>query len=61
MVSKSSVLIVDLLDVGEMGICQDLSDSDKCQIIMARQLDQSISKKARLMGCSQSAVSIYYQ
>ncbi|KAF3698669.1 hypothetical protein EXN66_Car014356 [Channa argus] len=39
---------------------EDLSDFDKGQIVMARQLGQSISQTAELVGCSQSAVvSIY--
>ncbi|KAK3574072.1 hypothetical protein QTP86_002877 [Hemibagrus guttatus] len=36
--------------------CKDLSEFDKGQIVMARRLDQSISKTAALVGCSRSAV-----
>ncbi|KAK3509683.1 hypothetical protein QTP70_008426 [Hemibagrus guttatus] len=41
---------------------KDLSEFDKGQIVMARRLDQSISKTAALVGCSRSAVtySIYH-
>ncbi|KAK3571239.1 hypothetical protein QTP86_005903 [Hemibagrus guttatus] len=39
-----------------MGKCKDLSEFDKGQIVMARRLDQSISKTAALVGCSRSAV-----
>ncbi|KAK3562475.1 hypothetical protein QTP86_034585, partial [Hemibagrus guttatus] len=42
--------------VGKMGKCKDLSEFDKDQIMMARRLDQSISKTAALVGCSRSAV-----
>ncbi|KAK3510793.1 hypothetical protein QTP70_022707 [Hemibagrus guttatus] len=41
---------------GKMGKCKDLSEFDKGQIVMARPLDQSISKTAALVGCSRSAV-----
>ncbi|KAK3573328.1 hypothetical protein QTP86_022710, partial [Hemibagrus guttatus] len=41
---------------GKMGKCKDLSEFDKDQIVMARPLDQSISKTAALVGCSRSAV-----
>ena len=40
---------------------KDLSEFDKGQIVMARQLGQSISKTAALVGCSQSAVVSIYQ
>ncbi|KAK3551220.1 hypothetical protein QTP70_013834 [Hemibagrus guttatus] len=43
------------------GKCKDLSEFDKGQIVMARQLDQSISKTAALVGCSRSAVVSIYQ
>ncbi|KAK3573842.1 hypothetical protein QTP86_032881 [Hemibagrus guttatus] len=46
---------------GKMGKCKDLSEFDKDQIVMARRLDQSISKTAGLVGCSQSAVVRIYQ
>ncbi|KAK3570580.1 hypothetical protein QTP86_023642 [Hemibagrus guttatus] len=39
-----------------MGKRKDLSEFEKGQIVMARRLDQSISKTAALVGCSQSAV-----
>ncbi|KAK3535876.1 hypothetical protein QTP70_021175 [Hemibagrus guttatus] len=39
-----------------MGKCKDLSEFDKGQIVMARKLDQSVSKTAALVGCSRSAV-----
>ncbi|KAK3559619.1 hypothetical protein QTP86_013579 [Hemibagrus guttatus] len=44
-----------------MGKCKDLSESDKSQIVMSRRLDQSISKTAALVECSQSAVVSIYQ
>ncbi|KAK3556915.1 hypothetical protein QTP70_022417 [Hemibagrus guttatus] len=40
---------------------KDLSEFDKGQIVMARPLDQSISKTAALVGCSRSAVISIYQ
>jgi len=46
---------------GEMGRNKDVSDFDKGQIVMARQLGQSISETARLVCCSQSAVVRIYQ
>ncbi|KAK3542759.1 hypothetical protein QTP70_002767 [Hemibagrus guttatus] len=39
-----------------MDKCKDLSEFDKDQIVMARPLDQNISKTAALLGCSRSAV-----
>ena len=39
-----------------MGKCKDLSEFDRGQIVMARQLGQSISRTATLVGCSWSAV-----
>lgn len=48
----------DVLEVGKMGKCRNLSDFDKRQIVMARPLGQSISKTTRLVGCSQYAVVI---
>ena len=44
-----------------MGQRKDVSDFDKGQIVMARQLDQSISTTAALVGCSRSAVVRTYQ
>ncbi|KAK3525424.1 hypothetical protein QTP86_031565, partial [Hemibagrus guttatus] len=46
---------------GKMGKRKDLSEFDKDQIVMARPLDQSISKTAALVGCSRSAVVSIYQ
>ncbi|KAK3516948.1 hypothetical protein QTP70_028239, partial [Hemibagrus guttatus] len=46
---------------GKMGKRKDLSEFDKGQIVMARRLDQSISKTAALVGCSQSVVVSIYQ
>ncbi|KAK3520557.1 hypothetical protein QTP70_026490 [Hemibagrus guttatus] len=40
----------------KMDKCKDLSEFDKGRIVMARPLDQSISKTAALVGCSQSVV-----
>ncbi|KAK3525830.1 hypothetical protein QTP70_010668 [Hemibagrus guttatus] len=40
-----------------MGKRKDLSEFDNGQIVMARRLDQSISKTADLVGCSQSCKS----
>ncbi|KAK3514127.1 hypothetical protein QTP70_005127 [Hemibagrus guttatus] len=40
---------------------KDLSEFDKDQIVMARPLDQNISKTAALVGCSWSAVVSIYQ
>ncbi|KAK3571314.1 hypothetical protein QTP86_005954 [Hemibagrus guttatus] len=44
-----------------MGKHKDLSEFDKDQIVMARRLDQSISKTAALVECSRSAVVSIYQ
>ena len=44
-----------------MGRSKDLSDFDKGQIAMARQVGQSISETARLVGCSHSAVVSTYR
>ncbi|KAK3569752.1 hypothetical protein QTP86_004077 [Hemibagrus guttatus] len=44
-----------------MGKRKDLNEFDKVQIVMARRLDQSISKTAALVGCSRSAVVSIYQ
>ncbi|KAK3509671.1 hypothetical protein QTP70_008417 [Hemibagrus guttatus] len=46
---------------GKMGTRKDLSEFDKGEIVMARRLDQSISKTAALVGCSRSAVVNIYQ
>ena len=50
-----------MLDAGEIGRSKDLSEFDKGQIVMARQLGQSISETARLVGCSRSAVVSTYR
>ena len=50
------VLKVDVLEAGKMGKCKDLSEFHKGQSVKARQLGQSISKTAVLVGCSWSAV-----
>ncbi|KAK3523932.1 hypothetical protein QTP70_016739, partial [Hemibagrus guttatus] len=52
---------IDVLEAGKMGKCKDLSEFDKGQIVMARRLDQSISKTAAIVGCSRSAVVSIYQ
>ncbi|KAK3572558.1 hypothetical protein QTP86_000435 [Hemibagrus guttatus] len=44
-----------------MGKHKDLSTFDEGQIVMARRLDQSISKTAALVWCSRSAVVSIYQ
>ncbi|KAK3555512.1 hypothetical protein QTP86_021305 [Hemibagrus guttatus] len=46
---------------GQMDKRKDLSEFDKDQIVMARPLDQSISKTAALVRCSRSAVVSIYQ
>ncbi|KAK3542138.1 hypothetical protein QTP86_016464, partial [Hemibagrus guttatus] len=51
----------DVLEAGKLGKCKDLSEFEKGQIVMARRLDQSISKTAALVGCSRSAVVSIYQ
>lgn len=40
---------------------KDLSDHDEGQIVMAKQLGQSISQKEGLVGCSQYAVVSTYK
>ncbi|KAK3565242.1 hypothetical protein QTP86_001495 [Hemibagrus guttatus] len=60
--SEHFVLKVDVLEAGKMDKRKDLSEFDKKgQIVMARPLDQSISKTAALVGCSRSAVVSIYQ
>ncbi|KAK3561927.1 hypothetical protein QTP86_019049, partial [Hemibagrus guttatus] len=44
-------------ETGKMDKRKDLSEFNKGQMVMARRLDQSISKTAALVGCSRSAVS----
>ncbi|KAK3544158.1 hypothetical protein QTP86_003944 [Hemibagrus guttatus] len=44
---------------GKMGKHKDLSEFEKDHIVMARPLDQSISKTAALVGCSRSAMTMY--
>ncbi|KAK3547568.1 hypothetical protein QTP86_025467, partial [Hemibagrus guttatus] len=48
-----------LKGTGKMDKCKDSSEFD--EIVMARPLDQSISKSAALVGCSRSAVVSIYQ
>ncbi|KAK3547576.1 hypothetical protein QTP86_025465, partial [Hemibagrus guttatus] len=45
----------------KMDKCKDLSEFDEDQMVTARQLDQSVSKTAALVGCSRSAVVSIYQ
>ncbi|KAK3553545.1 hypothetical protein QTP70_004174 [Hemibagrus guttatus] len=45
----------------QMGKFKNLSDFDKSQIVMLRRLDQNISKRTGLVGCSQYAVVSIYQ
>ena len=45
-----------MLDAGEIGRCEDVNDVDKEQIVMAKRLSWSISKKASLVGCSRSVL-----
>ncbi|KAK3554937.1 hypothetical protein QTP86_001569 [Hemibagrus guttatus] len=62
MQQKSLHLLVHIVRgdeaAGKMGKRKDLSEFDKGQIVMARPLDQSISKTAALVWCSQSAVRL---
>ncbi|KAK3564697.1 hypothetical protein QTP86_024845, partial [Hemibagrus guttatus] len=48
--------VKDDTDAGKMGKRKDLSEFDKDQIVMARPLDQSISKTAALVGYSTQKV-----
>lgn len=41
---------VDVLEAGKIGNCKDLNESDNGQIVMARWLDQIISKLQLLWG-----------
>lgn len=50
-----------VLEAGKMCRRKYLSDLDKGQIVMAKQLGQSISKMARLVECSQYAAVSTYQ
>lgn len=43
-----------MLSAEEMGRDKDLTDFDKGQLILARQLDQNISGTVKFVGCSQS-------
>ncbi|KAK3528122.1 hypothetical protein QTP86_023845 [Hemibagrus guttatus] len=54
-------LFLDVLEAGKMGKHKDLSEFDKGQIVKARQLDQSLSKTAALVGCSRPAVVSIYE
>lgn len=51
---------VKVLEAEKMGKHKDLSDHDEGQIVMAKQLGQSISQKKGLVGCSQYAVVSTY-
>lgn len=53
---EQSVLEIDMLAAGKMGMLKDLSDFNKNQTVMARQLGQSISKMAGPVGCFRYAV-----
>ena len=59
MVSEQLVLIV-VLDAGEMGRSKDLSYFDQGHIFKDRRLGQSITEMTRLVGCSRSAVVSTY-
>ncbi|KAK3568968.1 hypothetical protein QTP86_021379 [Hemibagrus guttatus] len=50
------VLKVDVLEAGKMDKRKELSEFDKGQIVMARPLDQNISKTAALVGCWSAVV-----
>lgn len=51
---------VDVLEAGKICKCKDLSEFDKRKSVMGRQLGQSISKIAALLGCSWSAGVSFY-
>ncbi|KAK3543475.1 hypothetical protein QTP70_022071 [Hemibagrus guttatus] len=59
--SEHFVLNVDVLEAGKMDKRKDLSKFDKGQIVMARPLDQNISKTAALVGGSRSSVVRIYR
>ncbi|KAK3512530.1 hypothetical protein QTP70_015642 [Hemibagrus guttatus] len=61
--TKLTYVFMDLAlcTAGKMGKRKDLSEFDEGQIVMARPLDQSISKTAALVWCSRSAVVSIYQ
>ena len=61
MVSEQSGLILGMLDVGEMSRHEDLSHTDKGQIIRGKQLSRSFSETSRFVGCPRSAVMNTYQ
>ena len=50
MITEWSVLVLSMLDAEEISRCKDLSDFDKGQIIMVRQLGRSISAMAKTCG-----------
>ena len=52
--SENVILKVAVLEAGKMGKRKDLSDFDKCQIVMLD--DCVISKTAALVECYRSAV-----
>ena len=59
--SEKKILKVDVLEAVKMFKRKDLSNFDKGQIVIARQLGQSLSKTTALVGCSWSAVVSTYQ
>lgn len=61
MVSKQLVLVINVLDPGEMVRNKDRKNFDEGKIVTACQLGQSISETARLVGCSRSAVVRRYK
>ncbi|KAK3511122.1 hypothetical protein QTP70_032105 [Hemibagrus guttatus] len=50
-----------VVNAGKMGKCMDFCEFDQGQIVMARPLDQNISKTTAFVGCSRSAVVSIYQ
>ncbi|KAK3571724.1 hypothetical protein QTP86_017841, partial [Hemibagrus guttatus] len=59
-IGRFIAMAIDVLEEGKMGKRKDLSKFDKGQIVMARPLDQSISKTAALVECSWSAVALFH-
>lgn len=58
---KATMLLISFMLLLQMGKIVDLCKLDKYQIVMTRWLDQSISKRARLVGWSWSAVVSAYR
>ncbi|KAK3512460.1 hypothetical protein QTP70_012997 [Hemibagrus guttatus] len=56
---EDALLLQNDVQAGKMDKRKDLSEFDKGQIVMARRLDQNISKTAALVGCSRSAVFFF--